>query len=124
MLFQKHKRLLSVLGFCLLFILISAAIARQTRPVRDGRLDAVNPLARPDLIMHDVGNVTFTLSNYGECGNPNTTVGFTGFEFPINSGNDFLFSAGVWIGANVNGQRYVVPRSSWSRAIQQLENRP
>jgi hypothetical protein len=107
MLFQKHKRLLSVLGFCLLFILISAAIARQTRPVRDGRLDAVNPLARPDLIMHDVGNVTFTLSNYGECGNPNTTVGFTGFEFPINSGNDFLFSAGVWIGANVNGQRYV-----------------
>jgi hypothetical protein len=84
------------------------ADARQKGPVRNGgRLDEVDPAATTDLIMHDVGNVTFTLSNYGECGNPNAAPSFKGFEFPINSGSDFLFSAGVWIGADVNGQKFV-----------------
>ncbi|MBU0692700.1 hypothetical protein KKC97_08990 [bacterium] len=105
---RKHKRLLVSFGICLLCLFVAVSGARQKGPVRGGdRLDEVDPAAQTDLIMHDVGNVTFTLSNYGEAGNPNATPGFKGFEFPINSGSDFLFSAGVWIGADVNGQKFV-----------------
>jgi hypothetical protein len=74
-------------------------------PVR--HLDAADPESKKSLIAHDVGNVRTTLANWGEIGNPDNTPGFKGFEFPINSGNDFLFSAGVWVGAEVNGVRHV-----------------
>ena len=57
--------------------------------------------------MHDIGNVRMALSNWGEGGNPDGVVGYKGFEFPINSGNDFLFSSGTWIGAIVNGVQLV-----------------
>ncbi|MFH1009677.1 MAG: hypothetical protein V1784_00405, partial [bacterium] len=70
-------------------------------------LDDVDPDACKAMIMHDVGNVRMTLSNWGEQGNPDGVVGFRGFEFPINSGNDFLFSAGVWVGAIVGERRLV-----------------
>ncbi|MBI5059672.1 hypothetical protein HZB60_07835 [candidate division KSB1 bacterium] len=85
------------------------AIARSVVP-RDNRhraLDDADPESTRDLIMHDIGNVRMTLSNYGEAGNPDVTPGFRGFEFPLNSGSDFLFSAGVWVGAVVDGQQRV-----------------
>lgn len=59
------------------------------------------------LFMHDVGNVRMSLSNWGEQGNPDGSIGFKGFEYPLGSGNDFLFSAGIWVGAQVNGQKLV-----------------
>ena len=53
------RQLLSVLGICLLCVIVTQADARMKGPVRiDGRLDDADPLATTDLIMHDVGNVT------------------------------------------------------------------
>jgi len=66
-----------------------------------------DPNATVSLIAHDVGNVRMTMNNRGEMGNPDGTPGYKGFEYPRNSGNDFLFSAGVWVGAVRNGQRLV-----------------
>ncbi|MBK8129942.1 MAG: hypothetical protein IPK53_13895 [bacterium] len=92
-----------------LLVLQPAAEARHATaprgPVRT--LNDADPSARPDVIGHDIGNVRFTIANYGEAGNPNNLPGFAGMEFPINSGNDFLFSAGVWIGAIAGGNRLV-----------------
>jgi len=48
------------------------------------------------------------LNNRGEFGNPHGAAGYKGFEWPRDSGSDFLFSAGIWIGAIVNG----IPRVS------------
>lgn len=110
---MKHFRYsfwgLFAAGVCLLLL---GTLTLSARTVADkqtdaGRLDAADPSATRDLISHDIGNVRFTLSNWGESGNPDATPGFKGFEYPLNSGSDFLFSAGVWIGAVVNGVRYV-----------------
>ncbi|MCX6601325.1 MAG: hypothetical protein NT025_07165 [bacterium] len=87
-------------------LLTLTASARTVTPRHDRaghRLDNADPLAVKSLIAHDIGNVRMTLSNWGEGGNPDGVVGYKGFEFPINSGNDFLFSSGMWVGAIVNG---------------------
>ncbi|MCL4306069.1 hypothetical protein KJZ99_09155 [bacterium] len=105
---KNHCLRLILLIASILVCLPQKADARRITdrgPVRN--MDDVDPGARPDVIAHDIGNVLMTLSNYGEVGNPNNVPGFAGFEFPINSGNDFLFSAGVWIGADMNGVRLV-----------------
>lgn len=92
--------LIAVLTVGLLALPLSARYAAE----RNGsRLDNADPNASTDIIMHDVGNVRFTIANYGEAGNPNEVPGFRGFEFPINSGTDFLFSAGIWVGAIKDG---------------------
>jgi hypothetical protein len=91
-------------------LLTLTASARTVTPRHDRaghRLDNADPLAVQSLIAHDIGNVRMTLSNWGEGGNPDGVVGYKGFEFPINSGNDFLFSSGVWVGAIVNGVQHV-----------------
>ncbi len=92
--------------------MITAAVAvARTVSDRSGKSDPsiqnADPDSRRSLIMHDVGNVRMTLANWGEQGNPDGVVGFKGFEFPINTGNDFLFSAGVWVGAILNDERLV-----------------
>ena len=94
---------------CALALMPASAWARHVDQQGSGSrsLDEVDPEAMQALAAHDIGNVRMTLSNWGECGNPDAIVGYKGFEFPINSGNDFLFSAGVWIGAELNGVRYV-----------------
>ena len=79
------------------------AFAVWARPSQ-APLDDVDPDAVKSLVQHDVGIIRTTLSNWGEYGNPNGVAGYKGFEFPINSGNDFLFSAGIWIGAMVDSQ--------------------
>jgi hypothetical protein len=89
---------------------VTVAFARtvtERKQEQNPRVQDVDPNAKLSLIMHDIGNVRMTLSNWGEDGNPDGTVGFKGFEFPINSGNDFLFSAGVWVGAILNDRRLV-----------------
>lgn len=64
-------------------------------------------VGKRSLFMHDVGAVRMTLSNWGEQGNPDGVPGYIGFEFPAGSGNDFLFSSGIWVGAIVNGVKLV-----------------
>ncbi|MCX6601031.1 MAG: fibronectin type III domain-containing protein [bacterium] len=100
---------------CLTALLLTAAFASvgiartwdgPRGPVRSS-LDDADPNATVSLVAHDVGNVRMTIGNRGEMGNPDGTPGFKGFEYPKNSGNDFLFSAGVWVGAVRNGMRLV-----------------
>lgn len=94
---------------CGVFALSLSAFALPVEPRRGPvrGLDDADPDATRDLIMHDIGNVRMTIANYGEVGNPDNIPGFKGFEFPINSGSDFLFSAGLWVGAEVDGQQRV-----------------
>jgi len=104
------KNKLSYIAILVVALLIAATSVEARRVTQRGPvrgLDDIDPGARTDVIEHDIGNVRMALSNYGEVGNPNNLPGMAGFEFPINSGNDFLFSAGVWIGADVNGVRLV-----------------
>jgi len=71
------------------------------------RPNGADPAATRALIEHDIGNLRTTLSNFGVLGNPNSTPTFHGWEWPIRSGNNFLFSAGIWVGAEINGVKRV-----------------
>lgn len=75
------------------------------RPIKDG--PAGLDVGKKSLMVHDVGNVRMTLSDWGEQGNPDLVPGYYGFEFPGGSENDFLFSSGVWVGAIMNQQKLV-----------------
>ncbi len=104
----RTDKLRLVSGLALLLVLCSTlATSRTVEQQTRGSTDDADLRAVRDLIVHDVGNVRMTLANWGETGNPDGTPGFRGFEFPLGSGNDFLFSAGVWIGAEVDGERRV-----------------
>ena len=109
---KKFRTLLSVLlGLSCAFVPVTGAWARHVDPRSPAGARMLDEEWDPDavqaIIMHDIGNVRMTLSNWGETGNPDAIVGYKGFEFPINSGADFLFSAGIWVGAELNGVRYV-----------------
>ncbi len=80
---------------------------REAGPVRTKDPGYQIDVGKKSLMVHDVGNVRMTLSNWGEQGNPDATPGYYGFEFPGGSENDFLFSSGIWVGAIVNGQKLV-----------------
>ncbi len=52
--------------------------------------------------LHNVGNVGLTMTNAGFIGRSNVRNSPTGapsFEYPLNSGVEHLFEAGLWIGA-------------------------
>lgn len=58
----------------------------------------------------DVGNIGFRISNYGALGEPNVRnrpSGPPSMEYPLNSGIEHLFEAGIWIGAQYRGQNVV-----------------
>ncbi len=49
----------------------------------------------------DIGNVGLTITNAGFIGRPavrNNPIGAPSFEYPLNSGVEHLFDAGLWIG--------------------------
>lgn len=104
-------RLLLVSALCLLCcashgfaIRASSGQPDQRGPVRERTAcDDADPNATQDLFAIGSGTVSMTLSNHGEFGNPDGIPGFHGFEYPLLSGNDFLFSAGIWVGAWVDG---------------------
>ena len=101
---SRHLIILSAV-VCICFMDTQVIFCRSvvTRgPVRGASLDDADLNAHRCLHAHDVGNINATFSNGGELGSPDGTPGFRGFEFPIGSGNDFLFSAGLWVGAQVN----------------------
>ncbi|MDX5321777.1 MAG: hypothetical protein LPK45_11605, partial [Bacteroidota bacterium] len=55
----------------------------------------------------DIGNIGFSISNVGTLGRPqvvNNNSGLPSMEYPLGSGINHLFEAGIWIGARVNGQ--------------------
>jgi hypothetical protein len=57
-----------------------------------------------------IGNIGLQITNVGTTGRPNVRTNPTGvpsMRYPINSGIEHLFEAGLWIGALVNGQTLV-----------------
>src|SRR5215510_3874400 len=64
--------------------------------------DGPHRLVRNDgKFVHNVGNLHLQIGNYGVTGNPSyggiSTI--PGAEWPPGSGNDYLYAAGLWIGA-------------------------
>jgi hypothetical protein len=58
----------------------------------------------------EVGNLGLSITNVGTIGRPNVRndpQGPPSMEYPLNSGIEHLFEAGLWIGATVNGQTLV-----------------
>ena len=58
----------------------------------------------------NVGNIGLNVTNVGTMGRPNVRndpAGPPSMEYPINSGIEHLFEAGIWIGARVDGQTLV-----------------
>ena len=60
-------------------ILVSARTVTEQRRGDPSTIQSADLNARKSLIMHDIGNVRMTLSNWGEQGNPDGAVGFKGF---------------------------------------------
>ncbi len=57
-----------------------------------------------------VGNIGLNLTNSGTIGRPNVRgdpQGPPSMEYPLNSGIEHLFEAGIWIGVQYNGQTLV-----------------
>lgn len=55
----------------------------------------------------DPGNIGINVTNVGTLGRPNirnNTEGAPSMEYPLNSGIEHLFEAGLWIGAYVDGE--------------------
>lgn len=53
-------------------------------------------------IVHDIGNVGLSITNVGTVGRPGVSGdpgGASSFEYPLNSGIEHLFEAGLWVGA-------------------------
>ncbi|NQU04929.1 MAG: hypothetical protein HQ568_02470 [Calditrichaeota bacterium] len=98
-----------ILALCL--CIASSSLARRTEvgPVRykSDAIIAADAQGERVLLVHDVGNVRMTLSNWGEQGNPDGVPGYFGFEFPLGAETDFLFSSGIWVGAIKNGEKLV-----------------
>jgi len=105
---QMTRGFALLLAFTLMGTLSVEARTRDAGPVRPVKNQPASiDVGKKALMVHDVGNVRMTLSDWGEQGNPDLTPGYYGFEFPAGSENDFLFSAGVWVGAIANGQKLV-----------------
>ncbi len=57
-----------------------------------------------------IGNIGFTLSNFGTVGDPliiSNPSNPPSMQYPLNSGIEHLFEGGLWIGAYMNGQKTV-----------------
>ncbi len=75
-------------------------------PILAGLLCATLPARAQDApfeeATHDIGNVGLTVTNAGFLGRANVRnnpAGAPSFEYPLNSGVEHLFEAGLWIGA-------------------------
>lgn len=62
-----------------------------------------------------VGNIGLSLTNVGVIGKPDVRSNPSGdpsMEYPLNSGTEHLFEAGIWLGAYVNGSELRVSTSA------------
>ena len=59
----------------------------------------------------ETGNIGLSINNVGSLGKPdvrNNPSGVPSFEFPLNSGQEHLFEAGIWVGAIRDGAELLV----------------
>ncbi|MDZ7264256.1 MAG: hypothetical protein ONB16_06695 [candidate division KSB1 bacterium] len=99
----KHKLFLGLLCLMLLGLFVAWTLA-DVRPDAPKYLakrttDQKNEFAKR---AHDVGRFKLPISNYGVHGQ-HETAGGSGGEWPNGSRDYYIFGAGVWIAAKVNG---------------------
>ena len=91
-------------------VIASPVASRLRRPLKFPGLIALGLLASSaqaqdvpfEEATHDVGNVGVTVTNAGFLGRANVRnnpAGAPSFEYPLNTGVEHLFEAGLWIGA-------------------------
>ena len=101
-------KLLSIaLALAALVILLAPGSSYAMRIPNPDQRGPVRDAGHRTLFMHDANNIRTTISNWGEFGNPDGAPGYFGFEYPSGSENDFLFSAGFWVGARVGEELLV-----------------
>lgn len=80
-----------------------AALARAAAVVAAAFLVALAPEAQPfERVATDIGNTGLSVTNAGTLGRPgvrNDPSGLPSFEYPLDSGIEHLFEAGLWVGA-------------------------
>ena len=88
--------------------------------------DALTPkrvLVLDGSFVHDVGAVHLNMTNFGLIGSrPRVSSGYShapSLEYPVGSGIDFLWGAGLWVGALVDGVPHV---STGQYAIEFMSN--
>ena len=89
-----------LLGSALLFAAVAAAPGVRAQTFEEAT--------------HDVGNVGLTVTNAGIVGRSTLTSARTGapsFEYPLDSGVEHLFEAGLWVGA-IRGDGLVTVRTA------------
>ncbi|MBE0566704.1 MAG: hypothetical protein IH621_12130 [Krumholzibacteria bacterium] len=101
---MKTRRYLFVLLFLTFLILTGAAPADNPAPadkvaVTDGH------------VVHDVGLIWHHVSNWGLIGSapsaPTTYSDSPSADWPIHSGHNYLWAAGIWVGGSVLGETRV-----------------
>ena len=123
----RSRKILRAVPFVCLLILFS--LCTQGAEAAHVSRNDEGPLVGPDFsiqspaldipnteqIVHDIGNIWLTVSNYGFFGNKtwfeyDSTAGHSGFiscQFPARSNWDYLFQGALWIGAIATGDTLV-----------------
>jgi len=101
------KRVFLILTACLVLSVLLTNVAYNAPVYNRGNRGPLRDPGVRALFSHDANNIQMTISNWGEFGNPDQIPGYFGFEYPRGSETDFLFSAGLWVGAIVEDQRLV-----------------
>jgi hypothetical protein len=108
MLYQRSPRVSIVAGFLILIPATAAVCFGQTTSGKPRIPDLPNHILVLDgSPVHDVGNVLLHASNWGAIGSQpgtgNTFSNAPSAEWPAGSGIEYLYLAGVWVGAIVGG---------------------
>ncbi len=125
----KGKNISKTLLFCILIIILDVSLSSgkvildqsQNRDIMSKNLD--NPPCLT-LRVHNVGDIGFTVSNNGQFGtgfldfpaiDPMTGQPAPSCEYPLGSGNEYLYSGSLWIGAIVGEDTLVsIGADGWS----------
>src|SRR5881409_2134289 len=113
---------LSILGIVALWV--SACAFMQLEPVQ-GRTGQHPVFCNDGKFVHTAGQLHLQVSNYGVTGSPFYGVfsNVPGAEWPPGSGNDYLYAAGLWVGAlDASGIPHVT--TSIGRTIRDFEMSP
>ena len=92
-------------------------------PVASNQYNRITASIQAENRVHDVGNIAVNVGNWGYLGNllphinnymidPCTGDWAPQFEYPIHSGVQYLWQAGVWIGAMIRQDAFEYPRVS------------
>ena len=120
-----------LIGLCLFVTFELGGLARDLADQNTGSRGMFAPgQVQPQLRVHRRCDVNFSITNWGFlgsqswnlhespgclfCDHPNESVQAPSFEFPSNSGLEYLFEGALWVGGVVEGETLVtVGASGW-----------